>query len=167
MKPEWRTGDVVALCEQMRKSQDYSACPILADALEDAGCDDAARLALLRSFTGTPSLRQRLVAEAYSDESTAAVAWVEDFAAALGGYDDPDDDEGKIQRLSYFDLMDCAGTWLAHGAVMTNYRDHPYWSMHLRDHLDDHLAEFWNNYELVTGRVVDPEYRETFFECSC
>jgi len=37
--PAWRTSTVVALAEQMYDSRDFSAMPILADALQDAGCD--------------------------------------------------------------------------------------------------------------------------------
>jgi hypothetical protein len=38
--PEWRTGTAVALAKQMYDSRDFGAMPILADALQDAGCDD-------------------------------------------------------------------------------------------------------------------------------
>jgi hypothetical protein len=37
--PDWRTDTVVALARQMYESHDFSAMPILADALQDAGCD--------------------------------------------------------------------------------------------------------------------------------
>jgi hypothetical protein len=36
----WRTETVVALCQAMRQSRDYSAMPILADALQDAEYGD-------------------------------------------------------------------------------------------------------------------------------
>ena len=39
--PSWRTSAVVALAAQMYESRDFSAMPILADALQDAGCDSA------------------------------------------------------------------------------------------------------------------------------
>ncbi|AMV27480.1 hypothetical protein VT84_23975 [Gemmata sp. SH-PL17] len=39
--PEWRTSAVVALAAQMYESRDFSAMPILGDALQDAGCDRA------------------------------------------------------------------------------------------------------------------------------
>jgi hypothetical protein len=42
--PEWRTSTVLALAQQMYDSRDFSAMPILADALQDAGCDNAAIL---------------------------------------------------------------------------------------------------------------------------
>jgi hypothetical protein len=37
----WRTATAVALARRMYESRDFSAMPILADALEDAGCDSA------------------------------------------------------------------------------------------------------------------------------
>jgi hypothetical protein len=39
--PAWRTDTVVALARQMYDSRDFSAMPILADALQDAGCTSA------------------------------------------------------------------------------------------------------------------------------
>jgi hypothetical protein len=39
--PEWRTDTAVSLARQMYESRDFSAMPILADALQDAGCDSA------------------------------------------------------------------------------------------------------------------------------
>jgi hypothetical protein len=38
--PEWRTNTAVSLARQMYDSRDFSAMPILADALQDAGCDN-------------------------------------------------------------------------------------------------------------------------------
>ena len=39
--PEWSTETALALARQMCESRDFSVMPILADALQDAGCDDA------------------------------------------------------------------------------------------------------------------------------
>ncbi|QEG30907.1 hypothetical protein GobsT_57250 [Gemmata obscuriglobus] len=39
--PEWRTSTAVALAREMYDTRDFSAMPILADALQDAGCDNA------------------------------------------------------------------------------------------------------------------------------
>jgi hypothetical protein len=36
--PAWRTETAVALARQMYESRDFGAMPILADALQDAGC---------------------------------------------------------------------------------------------------------------------------------
>jgi hypothetical protein len=42
--PSWRTSTVAALANEMYVSRDFSAMPILADALQDAGCDREAIL---------------------------------------------------------------------------------------------------------------------------
>jgi hypothetical protein len=41
LDPTWRTPTVVALASQMYQLRDFSPMPILADALQDAGCDSA------------------------------------------------------------------------------------------------------------------------------
>jgi hypothetical protein len=38
--PAWRTDTVLSLAGQMYESRDFGAMPILADALQDAGCDN-------------------------------------------------------------------------------------------------------------------------------
>ena len=38
--PSWRTDTVVSLARTMYEARDFSAMPILADALQDAGCDN-------------------------------------------------------------------------------------------------------------------------------
>ena len=38
--PAWRTITAVALANLMNERRDFSAMPILADALQDAGCDN-------------------------------------------------------------------------------------------------------------------------------
>jgi hypothetical protein len=47
--PEWRTDTVVALARQTYEARDFGALPILADALEEAGCSDPDLLGHLRS----------------------------------------------------------------------------------------------------------------------
>jgi hypothetical protein len=42
--PSWRTDTALALALQMYDSRDFGAMPILADALQDAGCEDASIL---------------------------------------------------------------------------------------------------------------------------
>jgi hypothetical protein len=39
LSPSWRTDTAVSLARQMYGARDFSAMPILADALQDAGCD--------------------------------------------------------------------------------------------------------------------------------
>jgi hypothetical protein len=43
-EPSWRTSTVLALAKQMYESGEFGAMPILADALQDAGCEDEAIL---------------------------------------------------------------------------------------------------------------------------
>jgi hypothetical protein len=47
--PEWLTSTAVSLASQMYDSRDFSAMPILADALQDAGCENEAILNHCRS----------------------------------------------------------------------------------------------------------------------
>ena len=51
--PAWRTDTAVALAAQMYESRDFSAMPILADALQDAGCDSDAILHHCRDASAT------------------------------------------------------------------------------------------------------------------
>jgi hypothetical protein len=53
--PSWRTADAVGLARSMYEARDFAAMPILADALEDAGCDSADVLAHCRG--GGPHVR--------------------------------------------------------------------------------------------------------------
>lgn len=46
--PSWRTEPAVALARGMYESRDFTIAPILADALDDAGCHDARVLGHLR-----------------------------------------------------------------------------------------------------------------------
>jgi hypothetical protein len=46
--PNWRTEAVVGLTRGMDESHDFAPMPVLADALEDAGCADADLLAHCR-----------------------------------------------------------------------------------------------------------------------
>ena len=46
--PAWRTDTAVAVARQMYDSREFGAMPILADALQDAGCDDEQVLAHCR-----------------------------------------------------------------------------------------------------------------------
>ena len=39
--PAWRTADATGIAARMYESRDFSAMPILADALEEAGCTNA------------------------------------------------------------------------------------------------------------------------------
>ena len=49
---EWRTSTAVALASQMYEARDFGAMPILADALQDAGCDNVDILDHCRDTNG-------------------------------------------------------------------------------------------------------------------
>ncbi len=49
----WRTDKVVSLARRMSESLDFSALPILADALQEAGCNDAVVLCHCRNLKAT------------------------------------------------------------------------------------------------------------------
>lgn len=49
---DWRTSTVVALARGMDETSDFSAVPILADALQDAGCDNELILDRCRAPSG-------------------------------------------------------------------------------------------------------------------
>lgn len=53
IKPSWRTGTAVTLARTVYESRDFSAMPILADALQDAGCDNEDVLAHCRDPKAT------------------------------------------------------------------------------------------------------------------
>ncbi|VTR93298.1 Uncharacterized protein (Fragment) OS=uncultured bacterium PE=4 SV=1 [Gemmata massiliana] len=54
--PAWRTSTAVAVASQMYEARDFSAMPILGDALQDAGCDSAEVLDHCRD-AGAPHVR--------------------------------------------------------------------------------------------------------------
>lgn len=80
----FRTDTVIRLCEAMRESHDYTALPILADALEDAGYSDHNTLALMREGGKDWIDASRLVALVYSDETMYAVYEMEEMATQAG-----------------------------------------------------------------------------------
>jgi hypothetical protein len=51
--PSWRTGTAVSLAQQMYDAREFSGMPILADALQDAGCDSDDVLFHCRDTTAT------------------------------------------------------------------------------------------------------------------
>lgn len=51
--PEWRTSTAVAIARQMYDARDFSGMPILADALQEAGCEDKGILAHCRDTKQT------------------------------------------------------------------------------------------------------------------
>lgn len=148
----YRTRTVVALCESMRQAGDYSATPILADALQDAGFDHTEWLRQLRE-SRREAVAERLVALVYSDETGEAVRWMEQFAARVG-YD-------------YETAIFAAKRFVRTGEP---YRDTmgQNWDASNEMHDDEKRELFWRNFQLITGaRVPDEFLSDRPFECPC
>ncbi len=174
----WRTSTVVGICKRIRETADYSALPILADALQDADCDDAEVLMQLRSDL-TPPSALRLVCLIQGGKPAEAVEWMDGFVKEFsdGYYEDAKgewvDDEDEEQRnqpgvkyvqeyaLSYDELMQAVEVYLKNGDPYCLPFDTP-------DVVYDRSIRvlFWRHYETITGIQVGKK-DEMFFRCAC
>ena len=150
---QWRTSTVVGICKRIRETADYSALPILADAFQDAGCDDDEVLGQLRSEL-TMSAAQRVVCLVHGGEPAEAVEWIADFATKfLSDYHHP-------QPYSYEEIMEAAERYVTTGDGM--YLP----SIEYSVSYDEVLSKrFWDNFETVTGTTVDGSQRVVFTCC--
>jgi hypothetical protein len=149
----WRTSAVVAICRRIRETGDYSALPILADALQDAGCEEDEVLGPLRSELKLTAA-QRLVCLVHGGEPAAAVQWLEDIATKFLR------DFPNEELCSYEELMEAADKCVATGQE----RCLP--SADYSIAYDEVLAKrFWDHYETVTGTTVDGTQRFVFRCC--
>jgi hypothetical protein len=158
----WRTETVVALCQAMRETRDYSATPILADALEEAGYGDEKVLSQLRGSLSHGEA-ERLVALIYSDKTAEAVKRLEEIAAWLGPGSIYELGEGYGEKIpmDYKRLMDAAGRWIESEDSTTQHG----WES-WRDSFPSRAREFWEQYQIITGRKP-PDDTASFFHCSC
>ena len=157
MSPQWRTPTVLALCRRMLDGREFDALPILADALQDAGCADDELLAPSQDPDLDPVLAERVVNLVYSDETAAAVRWLERFGRDISYDVDP-------PMYTYEDVVA-----IGHGGVSSG-------SMHFgtdagadffRESADNRRT-FFRNWSLVTGVAVPEEDQESItFSCAC
>lgn len=63
-------------------------------------------------------------------------------------------------NVTYKTLMDAAETWLEYGKYYVQIDETT-----AQDHFNSDA--FWKNYELVTGKQIPSDRRESFFSCSC
>ena len=154
VKPEWRTGTVTGLCNAMRQTQDFSALPILADALQDAGCDDDELLAELRGPTPPYFRAARLVAFVLTDAAAESARWLEEVAEQF-----PESYDG--QTIDYGTLVAAAKDRIETGEYLTEHG-----SQGWQDVLFGREKEFWRHYQTITGAHV-PDDEASFFSCSC
>jgi hypothetical protein len=167
---KWRTDTVLALCRAMRETRDYSACPILADALQEADYPDEMTLSALRGPLA-PYQAECLVASLYSTETADAVVRLQQFANRVG--------------YTYEKVVEGVRTYAATGEQYAgdaghNFNDPDYgaaWAAQGAFESDDPnsydpdpalLNEFFTAYELVTGTRVDSHHRgDVPFTCPC
>lgn len=163
MSEPWRTGTVVALCEAMRQSRDYSATPILADALEEA---DYQYRRVLRALRGRLEgwEAERLVALIYSDKTAEAVKRIEEIAEWLGPGSVAIEESGEYLetiQMDYQRLIEAAKRWVDDREATTQWMGERW-----RDTFPGRAEEFWDNFEIITGRTP-PDKTDSFFHCSC
>lgn len=163
VRPEWRTATVVQLCLAMRESQTFEAMPILADAIQDAGCPESHEvLQYLRKPSAGYAISAGVIGCVLSEETAAAVRELVSFsasgdcpeyetlvAAATGHHEENAEDDAGYS--GYF-RSENDGEYLhfggrdAHGAIP---------------------PEFWDLVQKATGKRIPDSDRATSFSCSC
>jgi hypothetical protein len=104
-------------------------------------------------YPGTiTSLRHEWVHPAFGDRKEydhqmRNKGWIEDFAQGLG--------------LTYDAVMEAAATYIATGDYYT------FQGVDTPGIAYTHSKEFWNHYEIVTGKKVPEDKKESFFTCTC
>lgn len=157
---QYRTTTVLLVCKNIREEQNYGATPILADALQDADFADESILTALRASDAPLTTLWKLVAQIYTDESAAAVKWMEEFVGQLKENPwAPDEYDGDLD-MTYDKLLNTAKEYIDTGDVLTQY------GMSWQRTLDGNEEEFWENYELLTGTKVE-DHSGHFFSCTC
>lgn len=148
------------LCGTIRQTGDYSLLPVLADQLDKGNYEDAETITALRDPTLDPIEAQRYVALLYSDETAAAVRWIEEFADGLR--DDPYADDEGTGELS----DEVCYTWLMEAAARYAADETSTYVGGRMDLSSLNMDEFWIRYTIVTGRAA-PEDGYAPFRCAC
>lgn len=176
--PPWLTPTAADLMAAIDDTRAYDRLPVLADALEDGGCDDRPLLDWLRAGPGDPDVRPyyRRAVEGHATVAglAEAVAWLTGFAAEIGDH--------------YPNCETFAGLMESCRAKLT---DDDHWEMsygrNTPDAAIDGVADLWRHYETLTGlrpaepgwhvrmRLEDSEegdpsperYAPSLFSCSC
>jgi hypothetical protein len=139
INPRWRTSTVIALCRRMLDSRTFDVLPILADALQDAGCDDAELLGACQTPNLATLSAERIVNLVYSGETAGAVRWLEQFAYYFSC-------EGLQPTLGYESIVQAVHEAIRAGSYS--------WDPPIRiDFLEisEYRREFFRNWSIVTG----------------
>lgn len=165
IEPSWRTQTVVEICQQIRESQDRSGLPVLADALQEAGCEVDILLSALRAHDLQEGAAALWVARVMRAPSAIAAAWFYDLSTALdpvtsGGWGH-DDGPRYFASPAPADLIDMAFKYLDTGEEAS-------FGIAWSNAMTDYDADFWARFEVATGRKVnDATARADFYSCDC
>lgn len=179
----WQTSTVVDLCQAMRQNNDYTTAPILADALEDSGCNLTELLEPMRSGTATRLELQRLVCYVIGGALAKAVKFMDGLVSKMGStctnyaqYEEQNkwmqknpnktrkdyykyvDKFHQYENATYTLLMEAAEHWINTGEHTTQIGKEDWRDMFSREYVD---AEFIDENTKGTpqrnsaGEVVD------------
>jgi hypothetical protein len=162
----WRTDTVTQLANSMRQADDYSALPILADALQDADYPSEENLLQFRDPALPKWKAQVMVIDLLElHRARASVKWLEEFAREISRdrYIDEDELVDHQDHVTYEKLMEIGDSFAAGG------NDSGYLPYDTPDCVWEKREEFWRHYETVTGKevpgTVDKDRR--LFYCAC
>ena len=160
MNPQWRTETVVALCRRMLDLRDFSAMPILADALQDAGCADEELLAQCQSPQLERVAAERVANLLFSEETSAAVEWLDSIGRHIVLYSHREED---APGGGYAKAIQAGHEAITSGSI---YFDMSGSNMFADD--EESTREFFGNWSRVTGIAVPDEIRKTLYVgCAC
>lgn len=168
MNPQWRTSTVVALCRRMLDTRVFDTMPILADALQDVGCADDKLLAECQNPKLETVRAERLVNLIYSEETAAAVRWLEQFVRDIN-YGDSEDEDAVVGKENGYPHTYEFIIQVGHQGVENG---HMYFSSDAGAGFfwegEDNVREFFRNWSLVTGVAVPKKAQEKItFSCAC
>jgi hypothetical protein len=167
------------MCAALREARDYSALPVLADLLEEAGYADQAALAEMRRDDLPRWARERFVALAFSRESADAVAWIDALVAELDqGPPTAEawewtDRDGRVHsgvhehdgRMSYDRLLGAADDSVTFDDYLVEHGGEHWRDTMYKDEWS--YGKFWAAWALVTGRDPPADPAQAFLSCSC
>ena len=167
MNSQWRTTTVLALCRRMLDTRAFDAMPILSDALQDAGCTDDKLLRQCQDPDLKPVRAERLVNLIYSDETAAAVRWLEQFVRDINyrNYKDENDEvgtESDDDPHNYEYVIQAGHDGVKQGAM---HFSSDAGAAYFRSGKENR-REFFRNWSLVTGVAV-PKETQDGISCSC
>jgi len=186
--PRWLTSTVCGLLDNVIANAVYESLPVLADALEDCGCDDHDLLARLRVgdnwaeqfkwFKSRGGWKPEKVLEWLArwsrPECAAAIAEVERIAKAIGGSSGGykryrDNYEYPLMEMSFSMLMCGADEWNRTYDFNSSWPSGEYLTQMGSENwcaeFPEHAEAFWKAWQTLTGDV--PAAPESFFSCSC